>query len=164
MTTSSDLKELSKTMKCRQIANWWMIVISTICGVKIHICYSHTNDSKCLHRSSCTLTSSQPVTTRTDTSPLCCPVWSCHAFQPFRLNCGSSMHHTRKRETQLRFFHAPHEKESDLGPFQGLLDSIPRKREEVPLRRITPQEHFWDRERLSIYVCLPILSQETGGW
>ena len=66
-------------------------------------------------------------------------------------------------QTQLRFFHAPHEEESDLGPFQGLLDSIPRKREEAPLRRITPQEHFWDRERLSIYACVSILSQETGG-
>ena len=38
-----------------------------------------------------------------------------------------------------------------------------RKYEEIPHRRITPREYSRDRERLSVYVCVSLLSQETGG-
>ena len=62
---------LSKTMKCRHIKISSTSVINTSCQVKKLICDSQINDSKCQHRSSCTLTSSQPLMTRTDTSPSC---------------------------------------------------------------------------------------------
>ena len=69
--TSSDHKQLSKTMKCRHITNWWMNVINTSCRVKKLIFDSQTNDTKCRYRSSCTLTSSQPLMKRTNTNPSC---------------------------------------------------------------------------------------------
>ena len=98
VTTSSDHKQSSKIIKYRHIAIKWMIVIYTSCRTRKCGCDSPTSDTKCQHRSSCTPTSSQPLTTRTDTSPSCCPVWSCHAFQPSRLTFRSSMHHTRAKK------------------------------------------------------------------
>ena len=38
-----------------------------------------------------------------------------------------------------------------------------RKYEEMPHRRITPRQNSRDRERLSVYVCVSLLPQETGG-
>ena len=51
-----------------------MKAISTSCRTRRLGCDSQTSDTKCQHWSSYTLTSSQPLTTRTDTSRSCCHV------------------------------------------------------------------------------------------
>ena len=45
------------------------------------------------------LTSSQPLTTRTDTSRPCYPVWPCLALQPLIPNFESFMHHTKAKKS-----------------------------------------------------------------
>ena len=98
VTTSSDLATPFMITKYKYIKNLSMRVISTICRTRKLGCYSPTNDTKCQHRSSCTLTSSQPLMTRTITSPSYCPVWPCYASLPFIPNCESSIHHTRAKK------------------------------------------------------------------
>ena len=95
--TSLNQKQPFECKKYRCIANRWMIVINTSYRVRRLGCDLQINDSKCQHRSWCTLTTSQPLITRIDTSRSCCPVWTCHTFQPTRRNWGFSTHHTRKK-------------------------------------------------------------------
>ena len=71
-----------------------MRVISTICRTRRLGWDSPTNDMKCQHRSSCTLTLSRPLTTRT-------------RHKPIMLSC-LAVSRIPAIDNQLRVFHAPH--------------------------------------------------------
>ena len=64
-------------------------------------------------------------------------------------------------DTQLKVFHAPHEEESDLCPF---MEYLVRFQENVKKYLFDgfPLKNTPEIERLSIYICVSILSQETG--
>ena len=74
VTTSSDLAKRFMIMKYKDIENSSMRAKSTSCRTRRLGYDSPTSDTRCQHRSSCTLTSSQPLMTRTNTSPSCYPV------------------------------------------------------------------------------------------
>ena len=117
-------------------SNGWSWSIRAIEQLDMSAIHKPTNDSKYHHRSSCMLTSSQPLTTRTNTSPSCCSVWPCHAFQPSRFNWRSSMNHTRNNE--IRSF-IEYQLQLQVSVKKYLFD-------ELPFRK-----HFQGRVRLSLH-------------
>ena len=104
--TSLDHKELSKTKKYRHIANRWMLVINTSCRVKISLRFANQR-----------LEIVAPVVVYADFESA---IDDKNRYKPIILSC-LAVSRIPAIQTQLRFFHAPHMKESDFRPFMEYL-------------------------------------------
>ena len=94
-------------------------------------------------------TSSQPLMRRANTNPSCCSVWPCLVSPQFKLNCKCFMHHTRTRAIFV---------------FSWTIWFNYKRGEETPVQWDAIGSDTKGRERISVYICVSILSQETGEW
>ena len=104
--TSLDHKELSKTKKYKHIANRWMLVINTSCRVKIHLRFANQR-----------LEIAAPVVLYADFESA---IDDKSRYKPIILSC-LAVSRIPAIQTQLRFFHVLHKKESDFRPFMEYL-------------------------------------------
>ena len=110
---------------------------------------SQINDSKCQLQSLCMPAFSQPWWEEQTQSHHV--ILFDHVSYPNNPNSTTSIPCTTRRRERSSFFH-------------GLSDSITRECEETPIQWDAIGSDTEGRERLSVYICVSILSQETGEW